>query len=233
MTLKLVYCGAANSGKTTNLMALHASAGAEACGRLMTLETGDDRTFFFDLLPQAIPSKDGPLRLRIKLFAVPGQAINGATRKLVLQGADGVAFVADSRRSETENNAAAFLDLCENLKANGTAIGKVPLVIQFNKRDLPDVRGDDELGEIAARGREPVFTAVAARGEGVLETFLGLLHLTWVTLDVSADLAGRLGISGDDLLTSVARQLKARASIDSLLAKSMGGSFRPLEHLFP
>ena len=233
MTLKLVYYGATSSGKTTNLMSLHGFGGSDACGRLMTLETGDDRTLFFDLLPRAIASKDGPLRLRIKLYTVPAQAIHGATRKLVLEGADGVAFIADSRHSETENSAAAFLDLCENLKSNGTSIEKVPLVIQFNKRDLPDVRSDEELAAIATRGREPVFTAVAERGEGVLETFLGLLHLTWNTLDDSADLTQRLGISGGDLLASVAEQLQARSSIDSLLAKSMGGSYRPLEHLFP
>jgi signal recognition particle receptor subunit beta len=228
VTVKLVYYGPALSGKTTNLMALHAAAGPEARGRLVTLETRDDRTLFFDLLPLTFRSTEGDCSLRIKLFTVPGQPIHVSTRKLVLQGADGVALIADSRLSETENNAASFFDLRENLRVNGADISKLPLVIQFNKRDLPDIRSDTELGEIAARGKEPVFPAIACSGEGVVETFLGLLHLTWLTLDKSHDLTKRLGMNGADLLASAARQLNAALPVNSLLAKSLGGSYRPV-----
>src|SRR5262245_53516196 len=164
-------------------MALHRQAGSEARGRLMTLETQDDRTLFFDLLPLTFRAKDGDVSLRIKLFTVPGQPIHSATRRLVLQGADGVALIADSRVSETNNNAEAFYDLRKNLKTNGLDLAKMPLVIQFNKRDLADIRSDAELEELAARGSEPVYLAIATRGVGVVQTFMGLLHLTWDTLE--------------------------------------------------
>lgn len=228
VTVKLVYYGPALSGKTTNLVSLHSMCGAGARGRLMTLETKDDRTLFFDLLPLTFRSKDGDVSLRIKLFTVPGQPIHTATRKLVLQGADGVALVADSRRSETENNAASFLDLRENLRQNGSDIAQLPLVIQFNKRDLPDIRTDDELARIAVRGKEPVFRAIAKDGVGVVETFLGLLHLTWLTLDRNHDLSRKLHMSGPDLLEAAATQLRASDTIERLLATAVGGQFQPL-----
>jgi mutual gliding-motility protein MglA len=228
VTVKLVYYGPALSGKTTNLVSLHGKAGADAKGRLMTLETRDDRTLFFDLLPLTFRSNEGDVSLRIKLFTVPGQPIHTATRKLVLQGADGVALIADSRRSETENNAASFLDLRENLRQNGADVSSLPLVIQFNKRDLPDIRPDDELARIAARGKEPVFRAVAKDGLGVVETFLGLLHLTWLTLDRTHDLSKKLGIRGQSLLESAARQLRADVPVERLLASSVGGQYKPV-----
>jgi signal recognition particle receptor subunit beta len=153
VTIKLVYYGPALSGKTTNLVSLHAQAGADTRGRLMTLETQDDRTLFFDLLPLTFRAKDGDVSLRIKLFTVPGQPIHAATRRLVLQGADGVALIADSRVSETQRNAEAFFDLRQNLRDNGIELSKMPLVIQFNKRDLPEIRSDEELSRLAMRGK--------------------------------------------------------------------------------
>lgn len=226
--MKLVYYGPALSGKTTNLVALHDRAGREARGRLMTLETKNDRTLFFDLLPLTFKSESGDAKLRIKLFTVPGQPIHSSTRKLVLQGADGVALVADSRVSETEQNAASFIDLRDNLRANGSEIAKMPLVIQFNKRDLPDIRSEEELSQMAARGREPVYKAIAREGEGVLETFLALLNLSWLTLDRRHDLSKKLKVSGLDLMKSAAQQLGATASIDELLHRRIGGTFEPV-----
>ncbi len=226
--MKLVYYGPALSGKTTNLVALHDRAGQQARGRLMTLETKNDRTLFFDLLPLTFKSETGDAKLRIKLFTVPGQPIHSSTRKLVLQGADGVVLVADSRVSETENNAASFIDLRDNLRANGSEISKMPLVIQFNKRDLPEIRSDDELAQMAARGREPVYKAIARDGEGVLETFLALLNLSWVTLDKRHDLSRKLKVSGMDLMKSAAQQLGATASIQEMLERRIGGSFEAL-----
>jgi signal recognition particle receptor subunit beta len=227
VTIKLVYYGPALSGKTSNLVALHGMAGAEARGRLMTLETQDDRTLFFDLLPLTFRAKDGDVSLRIKLFTVPGQPIHAATRRLVLQGADGVALIADSRVSETQNNADAFYDLRKNLKVNGLELSKMPLVIQFNKRDLPDIRGEEELTELAARGNEPVYLAVATTGEGVVETLMGLLHLTWGTLDRTHQLAQKLAIDGEMLLGNAARQLGVTTPIGDVLAKRVGGLRHP------
>ncbi len=224
LTLKLVYYGPASGGKATNLVALHASSEPEARGRLMTLESGDDRTLCFDFLPFGVHGDRAGIAVRIKIFSVPTLPIHGATRQLVLEGADGVAFVADSRTSAIESNAAAFLELCERLRANGTAVESVPLVIQFNKRDLPDVRSDAEIGEIAARGREPVYVASASTGEGVRETFLGLLHLSWRTLEASR--AELHGARAEEVLAAAAEKLRTDASIEALLSKSMGGARR-------
>ena len=223
VSIKLVYYGPALSGKTTNLVALHALAGADARGRLMTLETQDDRTLFFDLLPLTFRAKDGEVSLRLKLFTVPGQPIHAGTRRLVLQGADGVALIADSRLSETQNNADAFLDLRKNLRTNGLELGKLPLVIQFNKRDLDDIRSEEELEQLAARGAEPVYLATATQRLGVAETFMGLLHATWSALDRTHQLSQKLSIDGRDLLRTAADQLGIRKSVDEILAARVGG----------
>src|SRR5690606_9522361 len=171
LTIKLVYYGPALSGKTTNLQALHAAAQGDAAGRLMTLDTKDDRTLFFDLLPLSFEDKSG-LSVRLKVFTVPGQVIHASTRRLVVQGADGVAFIADSRESETETNTEAFLDLQENLKAQSIRLEEMPLIIQFNKRDLPGARTEEEVRKLAAGGREPVYLGIATRGIGVVESFI-------------------------------------------------------------
>ncbi len=139
IALKLVYYGPALSGKTTNLRALHQLTSDQARGRLMTLETRDDRTLFFDMLPVTLRAEvpAGGMALRIKIFTVPGQVLHASTRRLVLQGADGIAFVADSQLSETEHNAASFLDLRRNLSELSLSLRSFPVVIQFNKRHLP------------------------------------------------------------------------------------------------
>jgi hypothetical protein len=205
ITIKLVYYGPALSGKTSNLRALHALVAEDQRSRLMTLETRDDRTLFFDLLP--VTFQHGDLSLRFKVFTVPGQVIHNATRRLVLQGADGVAFIADSQLSETRANAESFVNLKQNLREQGVEIASLPLVIQFNKRDLPAVRSDAELGELARKGREPVFRAVAVRGEGVAETFAGLLRLVLARLEAQADLARRFGVSSESLQAHVCERL--------------------------
>ncbi|MFO0586326.1 MAG: gliding motility protein [Polyangiaceae bacterium] len=225
VTIKLVYYGPALSGKTSNLVALHGLAGNDTRGRLMTLETQNDRTLFFDLLPLTFRSKDGDVSLRIKLFTVPGQPMHAATRRLVLQGADGIALIADSRISETQRNADSFMDLKQNLKDNGLELSKMPLVIQFNKRDLPGIRSDADLARHAAKGKEPVFKAVATQGLGVVETFVGLLFLTYRTLDRTHDLSRRLGIDGEDLVRTAAQQLGVTTPIEELLGQKMGGTF--------
>jgi signal recognition particle receptor subunit beta len=223
VAIKVVYYGPALSGKTTNLLALHRRVGEGARGRLMTLETQDDRTLFFDLLPLRFRSGRGDASIRVKVFTVPGQPLHGATRRLVLQGADGVAMIADSRESETQNNAASFLDLRENLRENGLTLSKMPLVIQFNKRDLPGVRGDAELAALAAQGREPIFSAVALRDEGVIETFLATLLVTWQALDRDHGLSKRLAIDGLELVSTAARELGVDEPITEILSRRVGG----------
>lgn len=180
IVLKLVYYGPGLSGKTTNLQALHALAPSARTGRLMTLETHDDRTLFFDLLPMMVRLDSG-LRVRLKLYTVPGQVIHDATRRLVLQDADGIIFVADSQYSETESNRVAFRDLRRHLHDNALP-PDLPLVIQFNKRDLPDARSEQELARFAARHAAPVHLAVAVRGEGVVESLATLLERVWAHL---------------------------------------------------
>jgi signal recognition particle receptor subunit beta len=208
VAIKLVYYGPALSGKTSNLQALHQLSREGSRGRLMTLETKDDRTLFFDMLPLVLKTEsDGGLALRVKVFTVPGQVVHASTRRLVLQGADGVAFIADSQLSEAENNAAAYMELKANLKELGRSMTDMPLVIQFNKRDLPDIRSDNELEQMAMRGKEPVYRATAVNGAGVMESFFGLLDRAWRHLDREHDLGSKVGIAPDALLERAASSL--------------------------
>lgn len=223
VAIKLVYYGPALSGKTTNLKALHELTREGSRGRLMTLETKDDRTLFFDMLPLVFKTdaEAGGMSLRVKVFTVPGQVVHASTRRLVLQGADGVAFIADSQVSETENNAASFMDLRENLKGLGRSMREVPLVIQFNKRDLPNVRPDSEIEELARRGRDPVFKACAMTGQGVVESFFGLLDRAWRHLDATNDLRRKLGFAPEDFLAKAATSLGYQGRERELSAASV------------
>jgi mutual gliding-motility protein MglA len=207
VTLKLVYYGPALSGKTTNLQQLHRLMGQHTGSNLLTLATRDDRTLFFDLLPLRFQTRGG-LQIKLKLFTVPGQVIHQGTRKVVLQGADGVAFVADSRVSETRNNNVSFADLRRNLGENGIALEDVAIVIQFNKRDLPGIRSDEEIRKIAAKGSEPVYEAVAIEGIGVAETFLGLASSTWSKLEKRYALDAKFGVTHDDFMHQVRTMLR-------------------------
>jgi signal recognition particle receptor subunit beta len=230
IAIKLVYYGPALSGKTTNLRSLHQLTSDEARGRLMTLETKDDRTLFFDMLPLTFRSENASngqgMTLRIKIFTVPGQVLHASTRRLVLQGADGIAFIADSQVGETEHNAASFLDLRRNLAELSLSLKQMPVVIQFNKRDLPRIRSDEEIAALAGRGREPVFKASAVNGQGVLETFFALLHVTWSKLDAEHQLAAMLGLGSDalSLPAMAARQLGVTTDLPTLLSSCIGGN---------
>lgn len=205
VALKLVYYGPALSGKTTNLRSLHERIEDRQRTRLVTLDTRDDRTLFFDLLPLTI--RMGAVSLRIKLYTVPGQVIHNATRRLVLQSVDGVAFIADSRIAETRSNAESFVNLKQNLRDAGIELKSLPLVIQFNKRDLPDTRKDDELKELARKGGEPVYQAVAVKGVGVGETFMGLINRVLLRLDEENTLEKTFETTRQTLLETIAAQL--------------------------
>lgn len=207
LTVKLVYYGPALSGKTSNLRAIHWLGTSNACGELMTLETQNDRTLFFDMLPISLDSQSG-LKMRLKLFTVPGQVMHDATRRLVLQAADGVAFIADSQRSEADANRESFLNLKKNLEENGIDPERIPIIIQFNKRDLDDIRTDDELAAIAKQSRETIFKAVATRGYGVMQTLTGLIRETWTKLEDEHGLEEKFGISPLRFMNEVESQLK-------------------------
>jgi mutual gliding-motility protein MglA len=206
LTLKIVYYGPGLSGKTTNLQAIHARLDPSVRGRLMTLDTADDRTLFFDMMPVFFQSASG-LKVKIKLYTVPGQVMHNSTRRLVLQGADAVAFIADSQRNQSRANNEYWNNLLRNLEQNGIAYGDIPIVIQFNKRDLPDTRTEEEIEALRARGNEPIFSAVAIRGEGVLETLHGLLQLTWKALEEKHDFGRKFGLEEEEFMRNVFRNL--------------------------
>lgn len=207
LTVKLVYYGPALSGKTSNLRAIHWLGTSNTCGELMTLETQNDRTLFFDMLPISMDSQTG-LKIRLKLFTVPGQVMHDATRRLVLQAADGVAFIADSQRSEADANRESFLNLKKNLEDNGIDPERIPIIIQFNKRDLDDIRSDEELEAIAKQSREPIYRAVATRGYGVMQTLIGLIRETWEKLEEEHRIEEKFGISPLRFMNEIEAQLK-------------------------
>jgi mutual gliding-motility protein MglA len=174
LTFKLVYYGPAQSGKTTNLLRLHDLLSPELKGEMMSMETKDDRTLFFDLLPLGFRAPSG-LLLKFRLFTVPGQVAHDGTRKAVLSRADGVVFVADSARAQETNNAESFQSLSENCQRVGLDFENLPLVVQFNKRDLLDAVPEAELRERWAAAPWPLVFATALRGEGVEACFASLL----------------------------------------------------------
>lgn len=178
MVLKLVYFGPALSGKTTNLLALHDLVDRKGRGDLMVLDTQDDRTIFFDLLPFYFVTPTG-MRIKVKVYTVPGHVRHNATRKAVLTRADGIAFIADSRHEEATNNRESFGNLEENLSFVGIDIDQVPLVIQFNKRDLKAIVTDEEISSTWEKTGIPIFKASALKGWGVMETFRALLERTY------------------------------------------------------
>jgi signal recognition particle receptor subunit beta len=200
ITVKVVYYGPALSGKTTNLQQLHELIASEARGKMVTLDTADDRTLYFDFLPIHFGTQNG-FSIKIKLFTVPGQVMHKSTRKVVLSGADAVAFIADSQRSSASANAYSWRDMEANLKSNGIDFDRIPKVVQFNKRDLTDVKPLSDIKK--SWGDIPTFPAVAIRGEGVIETFRELLRGVYRDLDQRHHFGEKFGISENDFLKGV------------------------------
>lgn len=201
LTFKLVYYGPALSGKTTNLMRLHDLVAAELKGELMTLETQNDRTLFFDLLPLGFRAPSG-LLVKFKLFTVPGQVAHDGTRKAVLSRADGVVFVADSQRSQSANNGESFQNLMDNLQRVGLDMERLPLVVQFNKRDLPNILSEQEVHERWGGAPWPVTFASAVAGAGVVETFDMLLRAVYRHAENDYALAARHQLSEQDFVAA-------------------------------
>jgi signal recognition particle receptor subunit beta len=203
--IKIVYYGPALSGKTTNLMRLHDILDPGNCGEFMSFETKGDRTLFFDFLPLLIEAGDG-LRVKIKLYTVPGQVAHDATRKAVLSRSDGVVFVADSQVNQGVSNFESFDNLEKNAERVGLDFEQLPLVIQFNKRDLADIVSEDEVrGRWAPTGLPVVFGS-ALRGQGVRRTFLLALQGVYRRLNGVYGLEARHNLSENDILSVVPQQ---------------------------
>src|SRR6266446_2235583 len=173
LTAKVVYYGAGLCGKTTNLQWIHEKLPIKNKGKMLSLATETDRTLFFDFLPIEIGTIRG-MRVRIQLYTVPGQVFYNATRRMVLKGADCVVFVCDSQEAVVEANLESFENLRENLRANEIDPNEVPIVLQYNKRDLPNALPIEILNERLNPRNYPFFEAVAVKGIGVEDTLTGL-----------------------------------------------------------
>ena len=179
--LKFVYYGPAVCGKTTNLQMLHAAAITRHRGELITVNSQQERTILFDLLPLRGVGFHG-FDVRFQLVAVPGQAPYAATRRLVMRGTDAVVFVANSAADRLEENCASYVEMCENLKAIGRDPETLPIVFQYNKRDLPEISSVEQLSLALNQRGVPELEAVAFRGDGVLETIGTLMASTMAEL---------------------------------------------------
>jgi mutual gliding-motility protein MglA len=173
ITSKIVYYGPGRSGKTTNLQYIHGRVPEERRGRMVSLATETDRTLFFDFLPLDLGTISG-FQTRFQLYTVPGQVYYDATRKLVLQGADGVVFVADSQRAQRDENLESFRNLQVNLLEQGVDPRTIPTILQYNKRDLPDVMSVEEMDDLLNYRELPRFEAQALAGTGVFDTLKGI-----------------------------------------------------------
>jgi len=171
ITCKIVYYGPGRSGKTTNLQYIYSQVPEERRGRMVSLATQTDRTLFFDFLPLDLGSISG-FSTKFQLYTVPGQVYYNATRKLVLQGADGVVFVADSQARQLDENIESLQNLHQNVLEHGVDIRSLPMVLQYNKQDLPAdlVLAPAELDDALNFRSLPSVPADALRGAGVFET---------------------------------------------------------------
>jgi len=204
ITLKVVYYGPALSGKTTNLRQIHARLAAGTRSEMVTLDTQDDRTLYFDFLPVEFGA-EGDFKIKLKLFTVPGQVLHRSTRRVVLAGADAVVFVADSQRSASSGNAYSYRDLEANLRANGLDITQMPTVVQFNKRDLPDIKALEEIRKAWEGTGIPTIPAAAAKGEGVIETLEALMQRLFRHLDQRHSFGQKFGMTEEQFMRDVLR----------------------------
>jgi len=194
---KIVYYGPGRGGKTTNLITIHKALGHQVRGELLSIDTAGDRTLFFDFLPMDLGSI-GKFRIKISLYTVPGQVRYNDTRKLVLKGVDGIVFVADSLEARRNNNVESFQNLEENLQEQGKSVAALPVVLQYNKRDLSGSKValiplEEMEKDLNATSSFPSFPASALRGEGVKETFKKVCMMT--VRDVSTRLLKDRGMS--------------------------------------
>jgi signal recognition particle receptor subunit beta len=181
ISCKIVYYGPGLCGKTTNLQYIYAKTNPEAKGKMISLATETDRTLFFDFLPLSLAEIRG-FKTRFHLYTVPGQVFYDASRKLILKGVDGVVFVADSQVERMEANLESFDNLRVNLAEQGYDLNKVPFVVQYNKRDLPNVVPVEELRRAINTTGVPEYQAVAPTGVGVFDTLKAVAKLVLTEL---------------------------------------------------
>jgi signal recognition particle receptor subunit beta len=178
---KLVYYGPGLGGKTANLQWVYDNTGNGQKGKMISLATETDRTLFFDFLPLDLGTVRG-FKTRLHLYTVPGQVFYEASRKLILKGADGVVFVADSQSERMDANLETLENLKEHLQEHKIDFGTIPYVLQLNKRDLPNIASREELTRNLQMKGEPVLEAVAVRGEGVFESLREVAKLVLAEL---------------------------------------------------
>jgi signal recognition particle receptor subunit beta len=176
ISLKIVYYGPGLGGKTSSLQYIHRAIKPDARGQLVSLSTGVDRTLYFDFLPVKLPKLRG-YTVRVQLYTVPGQVHYNSTRKLVLTGADGIVFVADSQRARREANVESFQNLQENLREQGLTLDRMPHLLQYNKRDMPELLSVSDLDATLNPYRAPAFETSAATGQGVFEALKSITTL--------------------------------------------------------
>lgn len=173
---KIVYYGPGLSGKTTNIQYIYKKLKPEHKGKLMTLATQTDRTLFFDFLPVELGEIKG-MKVRFQLYTVPGQVFYNATRRLVLKNVDGIVFVATAEKDKMYENIESFKNMEENIQHYGRKLSDLPLVIQYNKMDLPNVNTVEEMQKQLNKYNVPYFEASASTGVGVLQTLTGITKL--------------------------------------------------------
>jgi signal recognition particle receptor subunit beta len=240
LTAKIVYYGPGLCGKTTNLKVLHDRLEPGTAGKLLNLQTQTDRTIYFDLLPVELGDIKG-YKIRFQLATVPGQTAFNETRRVVLKGVDGIVFVADSQWTMLPKNLESWQNLKDNLKSNEISFEKIPVVVQYNKRDLTDILAVDAMQEALGLSSYPFVEAVASAGRGVTETFKLISKLTFVDLlrrlqGKRAEEAGgeaaapAEGASADDLQTWKDSLLKRESQQTVQIPRSTG---RPLSLVPP
>jgi signal recognition particle receptor subunit beta len=166
---KIVYYGCGLCGKTTNIQYIHRKINPDVRGKLVSIATEEERTLYFDFLPLTLGTVRG-MKTRFHLYTVPGQSYYNASRRLVLQGVDGIVFVADSQVTRLDENVESYLNLWDNLVAQGDDLTRLGFVIQMNKRDLTDIFSLGDLGDLLNHTGSQVLAAAAINGIGVFET---------------------------------------------------------------
>jgi signal recognition particle receptor subunit beta len=225
LVFKLVFYGPGLGGKTTTLQYIHAATKAEHRGKMVSLATPTDRTLYFDFLPIRVPRVRG-MAVRLQLFTVPGQVYYAATRKLVLSGADGIVFVADSQNGRTDTNQEALDDLHVNLAEHNRTLGEVPHTFHWNKRDLQDLVAIEDLEKRFNKLSAPSLGTVATKGEGVFE---GLERITRLVLrSYESDPKVSIGASADPFGDAEGSSDSTRA-VRSLPEEGIAQALRDME----
>lgn len=218
ITIKVVYYGPALSGKTTSLKYIYSKKEFGSKGKLITLDTDGDRTLFFDFLPIEI-GKLGDYTIKTQLYTVPGQVSYDTTRKLVLQGADGIVFVADSQVVMRDKNIESFRNLKKNLDLNSLLLSELPLIIQYNKRDLREILPIDDLNRDLNQDNRIYFPTIATTGENILQSLKEIMRMVIIYLK------NKLSIFQKDKTVMFSRE---EVTVESSKKKDIGNEFEKI-----